>query len=190
MDAIDTLAGIAPGSALDALRRRKPITRDGAQASFEALFGAEARLPPLDRAALAVFVAGLHQDAPGEAFYAAMLDNDALKAAVGAEIRHGATAGPYGAFPAGPLSREDLPGLHYTVSPAGRAGLGGRIAAAFEHAHRLVFHPRDAAQGDLRTLEQAGWDAPDIVSLSQLVAFLSFQLRAAHGLRALAGSLP
>jgi CMD domain protein len=190
VDAIDTLAGIAPGSPLDALRRRKPVTRENAQASFDALFGPEARLPPRERAALALFVAGLHGDAAGRAFYGAMLDYPALRAAVDGEVAAAAATGPYGAFPAGPLSREDAPGPAYAAGDAARAALGERLAAGFAHAHMLVLHPRDSAPGHIRALEAAGWDRADIVSLSQLVAFLAFQLRAAHGLRALAGSLP
>jgi uncharacterized protein YciW len=38
----------------------------------------------------------------------------------------------------------------------------------------------------LRALLDAGWSTTDIVTLSQLVAFLSFQIRVAAGLRALA----
>ncbi len=71
------------------------------------------------------------------------------------------------------------------MSPARRAALGDKLCAALEHAHMLVFHPRDSASGLLRTLEAAGWSADDIVTISQLVAFLSFQVRAAAGLRAL-----
>jgi CMD domain protein len=189
MDVIDSLAGITAGSVLDTLRRRKPITRVNAQASFDALFGAQARLAMRDRAAVALFVAGLQGDQPGMDFYGAMLGDAALQGAVTAEVAEAVTTGPYGAFPAGPLSGEDLAGPIYAVSAAGRGVLGERLAAAFAHAHMLVFHPRDAAPGAIRTLEQAGWSTPDIVTLSQLVAFLSFQLRAAHGLRALAGSL-
>ena len=50
------------------------------------------------------------------------------------------------------------------------------------HAHFLVFHPRDAQPQRLRALEAAGWSADDIVVLSQLVAFLSFQIRVVAGL--------
>jgi uncharacterized protein YciW len=51
----------------------------------------------------------------------------------------------------------------------------------------LVFHPRDATQAALQALLDAGWSTTDIVTLSQIVAFLSFQIRAVTGLRALAG---
>jgi CMD domain protein len=72
------------------------------------------------------------------------------------------------------------------VSDAGRESLGPRLSAAFEHTHMLVFHPRDAATPSLQSLIDAGWSTTDIVTLSQLVAFLSYQIRVVAGLRALA----
>ena len=63
-----------------------------------------------------------------------------------------------------------------------------RLAAALEHAHLLVFRPRDADPAALQALIGAGWSTDSIVTLSQLVAFLSFQIRAVAGLRALAAA--
>ena len=60
-----------------------------------------------------------------------------------------------------------------------------RLAAALDHAHMLLFHPRDAAPEWLQRLVDAGWTTPAIVTLSQLVAFLSFQIRVVAGLRAM-----
>jgi uncharacterized protein YciW len=54
----------------------------------------------------------------------------------------------------------------------------------------LVFHPRDANGAALQALLDAGWSNTGIVTLSQLVAFLAFQIRAAAGLRVLAASAP
>ena len=41
VDVIDELVGIAPGSALDAIRARRPEARTHAQASYRALFAPE-----------------------------------------------------------------------------------------------------------------------------------------------------
>jgi uncharacterized protein YciW len=57
-----------------------------------------------------------------------------------------------------------------------------------DHMHLLVFHPRDAAPASLQALLDAGWSTTDIVTLSQIAAFLSFQIRMIAGLRALAGA--
>ncbi len=103
-----------------------------------------------------------------------------------AEIDNAITRGPYGGYPAGPLSREDKPGPLYRAAAAARDRLGLRLSAGLEHAHMLVFHPRDAAAPDLQVLLDAGFSTTDIVTLSQLVAFLAFQIRLVAGLRALA----
>jgi len=54
--------------------------------------------------------------------------------------------------------------------------------------HLLVFHPRDAAASALQALLDAGWSTTDMVTLSQIAGFLSFQIRVVAGLRALAGA--
>ncbi|MBR0839889.1 CMD domain protein [Bradyrhizobium liaoningense] len=193
-DIIDTLAGIEPGSALDTIRARRLQARENAQKSYLSLF------EPIDagefslaeRAAVAAFVTGLHGESPVAAFYrgklAANADGAALVEAITAEIERGKTSGPYGAFPAGPLSIENKAGLIYRVSAERKAILGARLVAAFEHAHLLVFRPRDAASSDMKALLAAGWSNTGIVTFSQLVAFLSFQLRVVSGLRTLAAA--
>jgi CMD domain protein len=64
--------------------------------------------------------------------------------------------------------------------------LGGRLTAALEHAHLLVLRPREATPEALERLLAVGWSTTGIVTLSQLVAFLAFQVRVVHGLRQLA----
>jgi CMD domain protein len=86
------------------------------------------------------------------------------------------------------LSREDQDGPVYAVAEESRTVLGHRLAAAFEHAHLLVFRPRDATAGALHRLLDAGWSTTDIVTLSQLVSFLAFQIRAVAGFRTLAAA--
>ena len=80
-------------------------------------------------------------------------------------------------------------GPRWTVSTAGRAVLGPRLSAAFEHTHMLVFHPRDASAPSLQSLLDAGWTTTDIVTVSQLVSFLSYQIRVVSGLTVLASTL-
>ncbi|WFU28846.1 CMD domain protein [Bradyrhizobium sp. CB1717] len=193
-DIIDTLAGIEPGSTLDAIRARRLQARENAQKSYLSLF------EPIDagdfslteRAAVAAFVTGLHGESPVAAFYreklAANADGTALVEAIKSEIARGRTSGPYGAFPAGPLSDENKTGLIYRVSAERKPQLGTRLVAALEHAHLLVFRPRDAASADMKALLAAGWSTTGIVTFSQLVAFLSFQVRVVSGLRTLAAA--
>lgn len=193
-DVIDLLVGIEPGDHLDTLRRHRLQARTHAQESYRALFAPTAPAPgsvtPVERLAVAAFVAGLHQQPDAAAFYAAaLMAQDAgagLAQAIAAEVSRGAAQGPYGRYPEGPLSRENTDGPVYAVGDAQRAVLGVRLSAALAHAHLLTFRPRDASPEALQTLLDAGWSATDIVILSQLVAFLSFQIRVVVGLRALA----
>ena len=192
-DIIDTLAGIAPGSPLDSVRRkRRPTAREHAQKSYDSLFAPAdfGDFGPLERFAIAVFVAGLHGQSAIRDFYAEKLRSsaatDETRAAIGAEIAAATTKGPYGAFPTGPLSKEDAAGPVHRVAAAHREALGPRLSAAFEHVHMLVFHPRDAAAPSLQSLLDAGWTTTQVVTLSQLVAFLSFQIRVVAGLKVLA----
>ncbi|OCJ04047.1 CMD domain protein [Rhizobium sp. AC27/96] len=193
-DVIDLLAGIREGSSLYALRTARPQTRDNAQRSYEALFEPvhEGDVSRTERFALAVFIAGLHGAGNVEKFYQTALEEVAksasLVAAVTAEVEGGRTVGPYGHYPAGPLSAEDRTGLIFHVSEAGRSVLGAKLSAALEHAHLLVYRPREASAEALQRLLDAGWTTTGVVTLSQIAAFLSFQIRVVAGLSALAAA--
>jgi CMD domain protein len=186
-DVIDTLAGIAPGAPLDAVRAQRPQARLHAQARHDSLFKplSEVEASRHERFALACFVAGLHAQPEVVAFYEKGLGDDALKAAVRKAVAAGSIEGPYGHYPRGPLSAEDKAGPVQRIASPMREDLGARLAAACEHAHMLVFHPRDSAPAYLQALIDAGWSTTGIVVISQLVAFLSYQIRVVAGLRAL-----
>ena len=192
-DVINALVGITPGSPLDAIRARRPEARAHAQATYRALFAPAdlGNVTEQERFAVGTFVAGLHGATAVAAAYAARLADSgvpaALKDAVDAAIKEARTHGPYGSYTPGPLSREDRPGPVYRIEAATRRALGARLATAFEHTHMIVLHPRDAAPAALQALLEAGWTTTDIVTLSQIVAFLSFQIRVVAGLRTLAG---
>ena len=194
VDVIDALVGIVPGSPLDAIRARRPEARTHAQATYRALFAPEVPgdVTAQERFAVGSFVTGLHGGAAIASFYAAGLAasgaSPALREAVAAAIAEARAQGPYGRYPAGPLSREDTAGPVYRVGAETHRALGPRLAAAFEHVHLLVFHPRDATPVALQALLDAGWSTTDIVTLSQIVAFLSFQIRVVAGLRTLAAT--
>jgi CMD domain protein len=192
MDVIDSLVGIAPGSALDAIRARRPEARTHAQASWRALFapGDLGQVSAVERYAAAVFVVALHGESATADFYREGLAGTgaapALRAAVEAAVAEAGGQGPYGRYPTGPLSAEDSPGASWQPNAALQAALGPRLAAAFAHLHMLVFHPRDADPASLQSLLDAGWSTTGIVTLSQLVSFLAFQVRVVSGLRTLA----
>jgi len=137
-DIIDTLAGLAPGSRLAMIRDRKPVTRQQVQASYRALFApAEPGDVTLrERLAVAVFIAGLHAQDDIAAFYADGLARtkppEALVAAILAQASSARTSGPYGAYPKGRLSVEDVAGPDL---PCGRA------------LSRRAWHPPDCGVG-------------------------------------------
>ena len=64
-----------------------------------------------------------------------------------------------------------------------------RDQAAEAFARRLTFEPVSASPADITALKQAGWTPRGIVTLAQLVAFISFQSRLLAGLRALQGDV-
>ena len=160
-DVIDRLAGIGPGSGLDAVRRQRMDARMHAQTSFDGLFSPvdASTFSVTERWAVAAFLALLHNQQEAAVFYAeGLAARDAgLAKAVQAEAERATARGPFGRFPAGPLSAEDSAGL---VHHADRAALGARLAAALDHAHMLLFHPRDAAPEWLQRLVDAGWTTP------------------------------
>lgn len=184
-DTIDSLAGLAPDSSLRAAR---PTARLYAQKSYEALFvsPAEGLLPLSQRLAIALFVAELHRDGPSIEHYRALLleaQETEMVSAISDAAAAGLTNGPYGVFPSGPLGAESSEGFSYS---ADHNIFGVHLGAGLDHAHLLVFHPRDANRAAIQKLVNAGWSATDIVTLSQLVSFLTFQIRAGAGLRVLA----
>ncbi len=81
-------------------------------------------------------------------------------------------------------TRADALAAHY-------AGFGladpttDRLVPALAFARLLTFTPVEATPGALHTLTSAGWSLRGIVTLAQLVAFVSFQSRLLLGLRAL-----
>jgi len=195
-DAVDTILGASPGSTLDQLRRRRPVTRENTQASYLALFQPDGSgdVDLTERFAVAVFVGALHGNGEATAFYERGLKeagaDDSLHAAVLDAAASGAALGPYGDYRESGLKNESRPGLRWSVPPAIGTLVGPRLSAALEHAHLLVFRPRESSPAALTSLVQAGWSTTGIVTLSQLVAFLAYQLRVVSGLRLLAAALP
>ena len=193
-DIIDLLAGITPGSSLDSIRAQRPETREQAQQSYLALFRPKAPgdVSLAERQTIASFIAGLHRQPDIYEFYVNPLEESGtdrwLVEVLKAEIGAGQATGPYGDYPEGPLSVENKAGLLYRVSDTNRDVLGEKLSAALEHAHLLVFRPREASPQALQALLDAGWTTDGIVTLSQLVSFVAFQIRVIAGLSLLSAA--
>nr|WP_244987213.1 hypothetical protein [Winslowiella toletana] len=66
---------------------------------------------------------------------------------------------------------------------AGATDLEQPLAAIARHVDLVTLTPVKAVADDIRLLEQAGLNNPQIVALSELIAFVNFQTRVAAGLR-------
>jgi uncharacterized protein YciW len=80
------------------------------------------------------------------------------------------------------LSGDDRLAAHY-VAAGGDLPEDARMAAILRHVDLVTLAPRDATQDDIATLTHAGVAPDDIVRLSQLIAFVSYQVRVIAGLR-------
>lgn len=196
VDVIDAAVGIRAGDALDAVRRGRATAREQSQAAHEAIFAPRSSgddqgpVSAAVRHAVALFVLGLHGPA-GESLAVAhrealaATDGD-LVAAVQDAVAFASRPGPYGVYAEVGLQGENEPGEAFRSQDAGLTErLGAPLAAAIDHAALLVLRPREAAPADLARLTDAGWDTTAIVTLSQLVAFLTYQVRIVAGLTVL-----
>lgn len=65
-----------------------------------------------------------------------------------------------------------------------------RHEVLLRHVKRLAAEPVRLGDADLKALEMAGWSADAILTVSQIVAYVSFQSRYVIGLAMLAGTAP
>jgi len=161
-DVISSLAGIAEGSALAALRAERPESRDHAQGSYLALFSPKEStgLSGMERYAVALRVASRHASREGVAHYKAGL------------VKNGAS--PEIVVAAGNVL-------------GGDTSLSTRLAALLAHTDLLSTHPVDTTTASHQALSDAGLSTAEILTLSQIVAFLSFQLRVIAALQVMGG---
>ena len=167
-DVISSLAGIAPGSALAELRAQRPEATQHAQGSYAALFdpAAPVGLSPVERFATALRVATIHAASEAaEHYQQRLVDAGASPEIVAAAALEDAGAGSQ-ADPAVPA----------------------RLQAILSHADLLATRPVEATPDHLQALADAGLATVEIVQLSQIVAFISFQVRVVAGLQVIGGS--
>ena len=184
-DVIDSVLGVTAGDAIDTIRRSRDIARTHAQATYDALFTpvSDADFSLGERSAVASFVLGLHGETPLSPVYDAGVPQD-LAPLVAAQVAAALRSGPYGVYREPGLAAESEPGEAFVAD----AVLGERLAAAFTHAALLVYRPRESSPQALEALQAAGWSDDGIVTLSQLVSFLAFQVRVVAGLSVLAAT--
>ena len=156
-DAINLLAGIADDSPMAALRTQKPDVQTYTQGSDDALFN------PADPGGLSL----IERELVG-------LRVAKLTHSVEVATRH----------------RARLKVLNASAALVGAAEIGDaqtspRLAAIFSFTDTLTREPRAAMPADIERLTSAGLSDKDVVTLGQLIAYLSYQVRLLAGLRAL-----
>ena len=156
-DVLNALLGIVEGSHLAALRTERAAATRHTQGSYVALFGDHpaTSVTRAERLAAALRVAVLHDEHALIEHFTALLTNcspDLVEVVAGASVR--------------------LPS----------DGLPGRLPAILKHVELLVLDPSAASPADLDQLRAAGLTAPEIVTVSQLVAFTSYLIRVYVGL--------
>jgi alkylhydroperoxidase domain protein/CMD domain protein len=175
IDVISQLAGIQPGSSLAELRAQRPEATNHAQGSYAALFDAHefGDLTAVERLATALRVATVHLATEAAAHYRARL----IDAGGGPEVGAAEVIVPVVADASATLA-PDAPAM----SP--------RLRAILRHADLLAFAPRHARPDDLQALADVGLSTRAIVTLSQVIAFVSFQVRVARSLQLLGPQTP
>ncbi|MGO3884956.1 MAG: CMD domain protein, partial [Mycetocola sp.] len=171
------------------IRSPRPTVRDNLNEVVDALFSpvaGDAAFPVADRLIVALYVATLHGDSAAIGWFAEAAEAAGVAKGIEDETIELAeahlTTGPYGSYD-GPLRGESVDGPAVEVPRASVFGI--KLGAGLEHAHRVLFHPRDVVSDHLRALSDAGWSTDQIVILTQLVSVLTFQLRIAQGVRAI-----
>lgn len=158
-DLLDTLAGIQPGSTLGNLRSRRADIAQYIQASYDAL------LEPADEDGVSRVERGL------------VALRSALPTGSTPLVQH------YRAY----LTQQGAPAELADAAQADAlaAPLNLRQIAILEHVDLLTHNPAAATPAHLEALQAHGLSTANIVTISQLIAFVSFQVRTLAGLQLL-----
>lgn len=157
-DLVDQLVGLTPGSQTFDVRHKRDKVAAATQGSYDALF--DPALPGLsltDRLLVALYATRITPSPLLAAHYRAR----AVEAGVAAADIAVAESG----------------------KPADAAN--PQLAAVLEFTRKLIEKPVEGDEAALKTLPAAGVSTPAVVTLSQLIAFLSYQMRLVAGLVAM-----
>lgn len=163
VDVLDALLRLDERSALAQLRSQRHEAKQHAQGAYDALFSAApgSGVSLTERFATALRVASLHaEEAFVEHYSARLRTTDSSSERLIADVLAGPSAD----------------------------GLTPRLKAILAHADLLVIRPAAATPADLDALRAAGLSAPEIVTISQLIAFTAFHIRVFVGLRLIGGA--
>lgn len=151
VDVMNQLAGLHPASAIAAVRALRPEVVRHTQGSYDSLLAPQTAtgLTLVERAQVALRVAALTKSPALVAHYRQRL----------AELG---------------VATETIAAIEESHSTA---ALDQRTVAILRHVDRLTRAPGEATPSNLHALQASGLSGQEIVTLSQLIAFLSFQVR-------------
>lgn len=157
-DVVDQLVGLAPGNQTFDVRHKRDKVAAATQGSYDALF--DPALPGLslaDRLLVALYATRITPSPLLAAHYRAR----AVEAGVAA--------------------------ADIAVAESGKPtdAANPQLAAVLEYTRKLIEKPVEGDEAALKTLPAAGVSTPAVVTLSQLIAFLSYQTRLVAGLVAM-----
>ncbi|MDH0682315.1 MULTISPECIES: CMD domain-containing protein [Achromobacter] len=157
-DLVDQLVGLTPGTQTFDVRHKRDKVAAATQGSYDALF--DPALPGLsltDRLLVALYATRITPSPLLAAHYRARA------------VEAGAAAADIAVAESG--------------KPADAAN--PQLAAVLEFTRKLIEKPVEGDEAALKTLPAAGVSTPAVVTLSQLIAFLSYQTRLVAGLVAM-----
>ena len=158
-DVTMALAGIIPGDALSGIVAGRADIMALTQQTHDAALmpGEPGGLSHAERAAFACRIARLNGDHAFEAHFMAILE------------------------------KADAGDTAFAADPGFDGGDDQRLRALVRHVDLVARAPKDATRNDIDLLRQVGIAEPDIVRLAELIAFVSYQIRVAAGLRLMRG---
>ncbi len=157
VDLIDHVLGLDPQGSTFAARHFREKVRSGTQASYEALFSPELTLALPVRWLVAVYVCQLTKATELHQHYLAQ----AQQAGVSAEW----------------LAVIEQDQLESITDPI--------VQAILVFTRTLTLKPLEGDKTAIQNLEQSGLPTADCITLSQLIAFLAYQVRLVTGLKAM-----
>lgn len=156
-DAIDAAVPLAPDHPAWALRRQRDKVVAATQGSYDAMFS-----PAVDGLSVNErLLVALHACRVSKADSLAAHYRDRLVA-------------------------EGADGAVIAAVDAGKPVADARLQAVLAFTGKLIERPIEGDKAAVQSLVDSGLSTPAIVAMSQLIAFLSYQIRVAAGLKALA----
>ncbi len=164
VDVIDSILGVEAAGAVATLRSQKPELASQLQDYYDAVFlpatDSSAALSPAERWLIAIRTASHTRSGAAVDWYSAQADTSKVEEGLIVKARNAAE--PWNGDP--------------------------RSNAIMRHVDLIVTHPVDSSQSDIDALADGGLSPMAIVALSQVVAYVSYQVRLVATLRALGAS--